>query len=184
MKQNIFFKSLNLTLVLLLLGLTTAIANEKSYIFQNNTGREVNDLHIEFTEEGVEYNSNSEQRKNMAAKKASHKIDQNDAKVHHFKFKGRKKQISNGDYVYVDFKTDGNKEIKIKSWYWTFNDTRVSTVKIGDSNKLLQDEDLAVVSEDIVKEFKFKNRVPKVKTGTKVEEYGINDLHIVVNKSQ
>lgn len=183
MKSNIFFKSLTLTFFYLSLSFTTLIANEKSYIFQNNTGRTVNDLHIEFTEEGVEYNSNSEQRNNMAARNPNHQIDTDDEKIHHFTFRGRRKQIANGAYIYIDFKTEGAKAIKIKNWYWTFNGNRVSTVNLGDADKATQDEDLIVDSEDIVKEYKFKNGVPKVRSGNTVEEYGINDLHIVVSQA-
>ncbi len=170
-------------LAILLFSTTSLFAARKPYVFINNTGRSVNDIHIVFTEENVyieEPGTHSKMDRHINKFfPIDNSTDDNPNAIHR---KGNT-PLPNGGTVYGIFKKDGRGPVKIREWWWTYDGERVGDVQLGDQFKTRQSGSLIVPGEDVVRSIKLKNKVKDFKIDDRrwvPEDYGVNDLHIVL----
>lgn len=155
--------------------LAQGVEVSKKYIFVNNTGKDVNDLHIQFDKE-VKIIS-SELTEKFADERAE---TANGKTTTHFANKGEgengSRLVKNGAKISGEFKsTDG--DFHIEKFWWTLDGEKIGEDHPGDVAKANQSVMLVVPSDDVVTEFEFKNDVYEGKKDEK--EAVVNDLHIV-----
>ncbi len=173
-------------LAILLISSTSLFAARKPYVFINNTGQAVNDIHIVFTEEGVDIEEPGAHSKIEDHITTFFPIDdsnQDDPNAIHRK---GTKLLPNGGTVYGIFTKNGRGPIKIREWWWTEDGKRIGNVQKGDQIKSDQSGSLIVPGEDIVRSIKLKNKIKDYKIEDErwvPEEYEVNDLHLVFKGS-
>ncbi|MEZ5042617.1 MAG: hypothetical protein R2828_22155 [Saprospiraceae bacterium] len=180
--------TLKLVFCILIYGLsllpTLEAQTSKDFVFINNTGRDANDLHIQFDTIVELVHPAPKETDRYLSSKFRRKTTQNDnGKTQiHLANRGRQedKLVKNGEEVWGRFETNGE-DLHIESWYWTFNGDTIGTVMAGDLNKANQAESLVVPGIDVVTGFKFKNDIYDGFNGPN-QDAVVNDLHIVTNR--
>ncbi|GJM35073.1 MAG: hypothetical protein DHS20C18_40740 [Saprospiraceae bacterium] len=168
--------------LLFFIHVTALFGARKPYVFVNNTGKEVNDIHIVFTTEGVEIeepNAHSKIEDHINKRFPIDDTDQNDPNAIHRK---GNLPLPNGGVVYGVFKKNGRGPIKIRQWWWTYDGERIGEIQNGDEDKTQQSGSLVVPGEDIVRGISLKNKVKdfEIKDNKwEPKEAPINDLHVV-----
>lgn len=156
----------------------------KDYVFINNTGRDANDLHIQFDTIVELLHPAPKPSEQYLGSKFRRKVTTNTAGKSqiHLANRGKKKAklVKNGQEVWGRFETNGQ-DLHIESWYWTFNGDRIGTVMTGDQDRSKQSTNLVVPGVDVVTSFKFKNEIYDGFKGPNARAV-INDLHIVSSK--
>ena len=181
MKTYPFFTRLSLCLCFVLFGSLAWATTSKDFVFINNTGRDVNDLHIQF-DTTVDFQA-------VAPKASSNYLGSKFRRIVHRKNEGRSqvhfinrgrsksKVVQNGQAVWGRFSTDAQ-DLHILSWCWTFNGDTIGNVMQGDLRKTLQSNSLVVPGVDVVTELEFENKIYKGRPGQD-DNAVVNDLHIV-----
>ncbi|NOG93387.1 MAG: hypothetical protein HND42_09130 [Armatimonadetes bacterium] len=90
--------------------------NQDTFVFPNNTGKKVNDLHVEWTR-AVDVKSVTTFKKTSGS--GSNKSDFS------------KGDVKDGESVEVTVSWDGT-DPEVKSWYWTIDTKKVRDEKVGD----------------------------------------------------
>lgn len=156
----------------------------KDYVFINNTGKDANDLHIQFDTLVELIHPAPKPSEKYLSSKFRRKVTTNTAGKSQIDLANRGKKgaklVKNGQEVWGRFETNGQ-DLHIESWYWTFNGDTIGTVMAGDLDRSKQSTNLVVPGVDVVTSFKFKN---DIYDGFKGPNAGaiINDLHIVSSK--
>lgn len=181
MKTLQFFTKFSLCLCLMLCGTFAWGSTSKDFVFINNTGRDANDLHIQFDtivdfqEVAPKVSGNYLGSK---FRRIIHRTSEGRSQIH-FINRGRNKSkvVQNGQEVWGRFSTEGQ-DLHILSWCWTFNGDTISTVMQGDVRKARQSNSLVVPGIDVVTELEFENEIYQGRPGQD-DNAVVNDLHIV-----
>lgn len=181
MKTLPFFTRLSLCLFFLLCGAVGWSTTSKDFVFINNTGRDANDLHIQFDtivdfqEVAPKVSSNYLGSK---FRRIIHRTNEGRSQIH-FINRGRSKSkvVQNGQEVWGRFSTDAE-DLHIVNWFWTFNGDTIGELMHGDLRKAQQSNSLVVPGIDVVTELEFENKIYKGRPGQD-DNAIVNDLHIV-----
>ena len=125
--RRVLFVSIAVGLVTALIQPSALASSKKKFTFENKTGQNVNDLHLEFgqavdvVDEGAFQTVNN----NETGSPSLEDVDENDGDT-----PDAPDALEPGDTVKIKLKSSANK-ITLQSWFWTLDGQRVGNINQG-----------------------------------------------------